>query len=110
LIADRLADKVLAVVCLGISLSCGVVGLAAGTAFDDLLDDFGFEHAHAPTFLIGVTVGFFFSSIQMAIVSSAINTVIVCYAEAPEEFQMNHPELSQHMRNAWAESWPDIWI
>jgi hypothetical protein len=42
----------------------------------------------------------------MSIVSSAVNTVIVCFAEAPAEFEQNHPILSQEMRAAWREAWP----
>jgi hypothetical protein len=79
-----------------------------GTANADLLVDFGIDNAHAPAFLLGVMVGLLFSSIQMAVVASAVNTVIVCYAEAPAEFEMNHPQLAQQMRSSWAQSWPDI--
>ena len=43
----------------------------------------------------------------MSVVSSAVNTVIVCFAEAPNEFQMNHPELSNEMRAGWRQAWPE---
>ena len=36
----------------------------------------------------------------MGVIESAINTVLVCFAEAPEEFEENHPEHSQEMREA----------
>jgi hypothetical protein len=42
----------------------------------------------------------------MTLVSSAVNTVIVCYAEAPAEFQVNHPKLSEDMRATWRQAWP----
>jgi len=42
----------------------------------------------------------------MSVVGSAVNTVIVCYAEAPTEFETNHPELSCNMRNAWRLAFP----
>ena len=46
------------------------------------------------------------SAVKMGIIGSAVNTVIVCYAEAPAEFQQNHPELSDKMRAAWRQAWP----
>jgi hypothetical protein len=57
---------------------------------------------------IGLLVGFIFSSILLSVVASAVNTVIVCYAEAPAEFEANHPHLSAKMRHAWSEAWPDL--
>jgi len=42
----------------------------------------------------------------MSVVGSAVNTVIVCFAEAPNEFQRNHPELSEEMRATWRQAWP----
>jgi len=42
----------------------------------------------------------------MSVVSSAVNTVIVCFAEAPREFQQNHPQLSAEMCEAWQNAWP----
>jgi len=42
----------------------------------------------------------------MAVVGSAVNTTIVCFAESPAEFEANHPELSAEMRGAWHQAWP----
>jgi hypothetical protein len=55
---------------------------------------------------IGLVVGFMLTSILMGVVGSAVNTVIVCYAEAPNEFQTNHPQLSADMRQSWRQAWP----
>lgn len=43
----------------------------------------------------------------MTLVGSAVNTVIVCFAEAPQEFRVNHPKLSEEMHAAWTKAWPD---
>jgi hypothetical protein len=51
-------------------------------------------------------MGALFASTLLGVVSSAVNTVIVCYAEAPNEFQQNHPQLSEDMRLAWRQAWP----
>jgi hypothetical protein len=45
-------------------------------------------------------------STLFSLVSSAVNTVIVCYAEAPAEFQQNHPQLSEQMRISWRQAYP----
>lgn len=56
---------------------------------------------------IGFIIGVVLCATLFSIVSSAVNTVIVCYAEAPQEFQNNHPELSEKMRAAWRQAWPN---
>jgi hypothetical protein len=55
---------------------------------------------------IGFVLGWVMCATLFSIVSSAVNTVIVCYAESPNEFQANHPQLSNHMRAAWRQAWP----
>lgn len=37
----------------------------------------------------------------MSIIDSAVTTVIVCFAEAPEVLEMNHSDHSRDMREAW---------
>lgn len=54
----------------------------------------------------GFVIGALFASTVLGVISSAVNTVIVCYAEAPNEFQQNHPQLSEDMRLAWRQAWP----
>jgi hypothetical protein len=51
-------------------------------------------------------IGFVMCSTLLSLVSSAVNAVIVCYAEAPAEFQANHPQLSEQMRAAWKTAYP----
>ena len=41
-----------------------------------------------------------------SVVGSACKAVIVLYAEAPNQFQANHPELSNMMRDRWQQAWP----
>jgi hypothetical protein len=38
---------------------------------------------------------------------SAVDTVIVSFAEAPEEFETNHPALCQQMMTAWRQVYPE---
>ena len=37
----------------------------------------------------------------MSIIDSAVTTVIVCFAEAPDVLEMNHSDHSREMKEAW---------
>jgi hypothetical protein len=54
------------------------------------------------SFLVGVVI----SAILLSVVDSSVNTVLVCFAEAPGEFEENHPELSSNMSDAWRKVYP----
>jgi hypothetical protein len=58
-------------------------------------------------FRLGFIVGLVLTSILMSTIASAVNTVIVCFAEGPAEFEANHPELSAKMRETWLQFYPD---
>jgi len=45
---------------------------------------------------------------MLGVVASAVNTVIVLFAEAPADFEQNYPELSNKMRSAYAAAYPDV--
>ena len=88
IISDDLASNVLLLITFGIGILTGLIGLMIGYADADLFAGLGFENGSGPGFLVGFLVGFLFASIYLGVVDSAITTVIVCYAEAPAEFQM----------------------
>lgn len=46
----------------------------------------------------------------MSVVSSAVDTVIVCFAEAPNEFRSNHSLLSDQMVRAWRRTYPQEFV
>ena len=91
-------------VSIAVGLITGLVALAIahgqGMVFGDEVG------ASAASFFIGFMIGAVLTSTLMPLVSSVVNTVIVCYAEAPAEFQTNHPKLSEDMRVAWRQAWP----
>jgi ABC-type dipeptide/oligopeptide/nickel transport system permease component len=60
----------------------------------------------AGAFLVSFVVGLLLTSVIMSVVASAVNTVIVCFAEDPAVFQVNHPQLSENLRVAWRSSYP----
>jgi len=43
---------------------------------------------------------------MLSLVDSSVNTVVVCFAEGPAEFEQNHPKLSSEMREAWMKVYP----
>jgi Plasma-membrane choline transporter len=108
IIADDLADNVLFMMSVAIGLSSGLVGMVIGFMDSGMFVNLGFDHAAGPAFVIGFFAGFLFATIIMSVVGSGVNTVIVCYAEDPAAFQMNHPQLSAEMSAAWVQAWPGL--
>jgi Plasma-membrane choline transporter len=108
IVADDLADNVLFMMSVAIGLASGLVGVVIGFLDSGMFADLGFEQAALPAFVIGFLSGFLFACIIMSVVGSGVNTVIVCYAEDPAAFEMNHPQLSSEMRAAWTQAWPGL--
>lgn len=108
IIADDLADNVLVMMSVAIAFASGLVGLVIGFFDSSMFVNLGFEHAAGPAFFIGFLAGFLFATIIMSVVGSAVNTVIVCFAEDPAAFELNHPQLSSEMRASWAQAWPGL--
>jgi hypothetical protein len=131
IIADLMVDTVLFMVSLGVGLFVGIVGLVVG-AVTGMGDSVTLGVAFSIGFIIGGMCCFLGSILTLlgmndalttsrrrsktkvamcstlfSVVSSGVNTVIVCYAEAPNEFQINHPDLSQKMRDSWRQAWPN---
>lgn len=105
IITDQLVDGALGLVSVAVGLVTGLValGIAAGRGmvFGDELG------ASAAAFFAGFIIGSVLTSTLLTVVSSAVSTVIVCYADAPAEFDRNHPKLSQEMRASWRQAWPE---
>lgn len=59
------------------------------------------------TFSVGTTIGFVLSTTLLSLISSAVNAVIVLWAEAPREFYENHPVLANYMTDSWKQAYPD---
>ncbi|CAJ1965910.1 unnamed protein product [Cylindrotheca closterium] len=104
IVSDDLAANVLFMTSLVIG---GVTGL-----FADLIE--GTETLTLSTmgkpglvsFGLGFAVGLVASSLLFGVITSAVNSVIVCFAASPVDFEQNHPTLSREMRSAWREVWP----
>lgn len=106
IIAEDLVGGVLSLVSLITGLVVGGIGMVVEASTGWLADagDVGTGLAFFLSFLIG----FLLCSIMLNVVASGVNAVIVLFAEAPGEFQMNHPELSSEMRMAYASAYPTL--
>jgi uncharacterized protein YacL len=61
-------------------------------------------------FGLGMVMGAMVSNILLRIVASAVDTVIVCFAEAPVEFRHAYPELSIAMEDAWQQTFRSEYV
>jgi len=59
-------------------------------------------------FFIGFIPSILICLILLSTISSGVNTVIVMFADAPQEFEQNHPELSAKMRAEWEKFYPGM--
>jgi Plasma-membrane choline transporter len=103
-IADDLIGNTLFLVSLVIGGLMGAIGIIIDVSSDLLVDAGGSSRGIA--FGLGFIIGFVITSILMSTIASSVNAIIVLFAEAPNDFQRNHPELSQRMREIWNEVYP----
>jgi Plasma-membrane choline transporter len=101
IITDLMVDTCLSMMNIGVGLLVGLLCLIIAGALH------GSGAMLSSGFGIGFLVGYAVCAVLFSVVSSAVNAVIVCYAEAPNDFQRNHLELSKQMRNAWRLAWPN---
>ncbi len=104
IIADDLVGGAIGLLCVMIGLIIG--GIAVGYAQFDPAFRAAAQNSNAAAFVIGLLAGLVICSILLGTVASAVNTVIVMFADAPQEFQTNYPELSAEMRAEWQKFYP----
>lgn len=104
IIADDLVGNTLFLISVIVGALMGCVGLIVEAA-GDTLDDVG-GNAKIIAFVLGFVIGLVITSILMSTIGSGVNAVIVLFAEGPNEFQQNHPELSNKMREVWNQVYP----
>jgi Plasma-membrane choline transporter len=104
IIADDLVSNTLCLISLIMGDIMGSVGLILALS-TNLFDDAGGD-AKKVAFFLGFLVGLCMTSIAMTPIASAVNTIIVLFAEAPAEFQQHYPELSNRMHETWSQIYP----
>ena len=97
IITDNLVHRSLQLVAIVVGALAGFFGMLIGMATGGGIEVFIY------CFFIGVSM----AMILMNVVLSAVDTVIVAFAEAPAEFQTHHPALSNNMLLKWRQVFPD---
>jgi Plasma-membrane choline transporter len=101
IINDHLVGRALAMMSVLIGFITGVVGTLIGFIF---LGPLG----ALPTFFIGMVLGGMSCTILFGVVVSSVKTIVVCFAESPNELLRNHsPELYRQLVEAWRVAYPD---
>lgn len=99
---DHLISRSLGLMQVFIGILSGALAVVLGLIF------LGMTVSPLATFSLGVLLGMMLSNIQLQVVTSAVSTVVVCFAEAPSALVENHPpELSGRMIQAWRMAYPD---
>jgi len=106
IIADDLVGMTLSFVSIGVGLVTGAVGVGIAVAAPQWFSGDVNDTVKIAVFVLGLIIGLVLASIMLSIVGSAVNATIVLFAESPAEFQQNHPELSQKMRDSWISAFP----
>lgn len=109
LIADGLADGVMFMMKISIALITGLYGYWLVNHDDDIFVGIGIDAKDDNTFgfFISALIGYVVSSIIMELVGSSICAVIVCFAQSPDVFYRNRPQLCKEMLDAWKAAYPD---
>eukprot|EP00978_Attheya_sp_CCMP212_P014217 scaffold36176_cov48-Attheya_sp.AAC.2 len=105
IISDNLINRLLSICILVIGLLTGVASTLVSFIFEEA------EHSDGillPGFLTGLLIGMVMASLVLGVVSSAVDAIIVCFAEAPGEFKENHPAIAQEMQMTWDAAWPTV--
>lgn len=110
IIADDLISNVFFFLSLVVGLLTGAFGLIFVETNPDWFTGLSTTEAQSTAFALGFISGLVLTSIMMSTIASAVNTVIVCFAEGPAEFESNHPELSRKMRDTWISFYPDCGV
>mmetsp|Transcript_2929 Transcript_2929/g.6321 ORF Transcript_2929/g.6321 Transcript_2929/m.6321 type:complete len:89 (+) Transcript_2929:1492-1758(+) len=83
----------------------GCMGIALGSV-TNWMSDFG-DAALPLSFFVPFMCGLALSVVLLSVVGSAVDTVIVSFAESPLEFERNHPGLYTQMARAWRLAFPE---
>lgn len=101
-VRDNLIQNVLLMASIVIGGSTGSFAVLA-----EEVDGYFFTNFYKPittAFVIGSVLGFVLANVLLlGVVGGAVNTILVCFAAGPFEFDRNHPRLSREMRDVWSQ-------
>jgi uncharacterized metal-binding protein len=106
-IQDDLIARVLALASWAVGLCTAAVGVLLVLSHPTWSYDDGASTGLLWSFLLCLLVGSVVSRTILGVVASACDTVLVCFAEAPRELELNHPGLHRTLMQAWQQVYPD---
>lgn len=107
-IADDLVSNAITLCSLVIGLLTGATALSVKAANPDWFKGYdAYGNPDAMAFFLGFFIGLLMANITLGVVDSAVETVIVCWAEAPADLETNHPEQFSKMKETWEEHYPE---
>ncbi len=60
--------------------------------------------------VVGFIAGFSMAMVLATLITTALHTVFICFAEDPIAFSGTHPEHYIDLVNAWRQFHPDAWV
>eukprot|EP00956_Cyclotella_meneghiniana_P033375 scaffold95438_cov78-Cyclotella_meneghiniana.AAC.3 len=108
IVNDDLIANTLSLFNLVVGLLVGGFGVLLKNSNPDWFEIFPDDvSATAVAFFFPFVVGIVISAVMFSVIDSSVNTVIVCFAEGPAEFEQNHPDLSLEMHEGWRKVYPE---
>mmetsp|Transcript_8518 Transcript_8518/g.12607 ORF Transcript_8518/g.12607 Transcript_8518/m.12607 type:complete len:540 (-) Transcript_8518:85-1704(-) len=106
LISETLIVSTLGVLTVIVAIICGIIGLDLEDNHEDWFEAFGDDDT-IMVFLLAFVIGYGMTSVCMNLLISAVDTVIVLFAENPKELQTNHPEFFDKMMIGYRTAYPN---
>jgi hypothetical protein len=104
IINDDLIGNALALSCMVVASACALTGWGLGHMMG-LSNPLTLVLA-----LFGLFAGFTMSSVATAVISSAVATVFVCWAQDEAAFASTHPQLWSELMTSWHEAHGDVMV
>lgn len=102
IINDQLIENALAMSCLVVAVLCALGGVIIGGLL-------GMTHVlMALLATVGLFTGYSMASVTAGVVSSAIATVYVCFAEDHQALAQSHPPLWRQLMASWTKAHPSV--
>eukprot|EP00578_Thalassiosira_sp_NH16_P013188 CAMPEP_0181126538 /NCGR_PEP_ID=MMETSP1071-20121207/27692_1 /TAXON_ID=35127 /ORGANISM="Thalassiosira sp., Strain NH16" /LENGTH=297 /DNA_ID=CAMNT_0023212165 /DNA_START=132 /DNA_END=1025 /DNA_ORIENTATION=+ len=107
LVTDDLVDNIVFILNLAIACLTGFAGCFLSSSdnhYATMLDIYNHPYFGpiAAGFSIGFLSGYLVSAVLLGVVGGAVNTIIVCFAENPIQFRINHERHSNALHGHWS--------
>lgn len=106
LISQTLILNTLSMLSVIIAIISGLIGLDLQNKHEDWFEAFGSDDEVMVFFLASI-IGYAMANVTMNLLISAVDTVIVLFAENPKELQTNHPEFFEKMMDGYRNAYPN---